>query len=128
MRRQFGRSDIIFIGGLLVVCLFVFVIYKCFFGEAGSEVKITVDGEEYGTYSLYEDKTVSICDESGEVTNTLVISGGKADMTEADCPDKLCVKQKAISAENENIVCLPNRVVVTVTGSQDEDALDGFAQ
>ena len=51
----------------------------------------------------------------------------EADMKEADCPDKLCVHQKAISAENESIVCLPNRVVVTVTNSKKE-GMDGFAQ
>jgi len=56
-----------------------------------------------------------------------VIRDGKADMKEADCPDKLCVHQKAISAENESIVCLPNRVVVTVTNSKKE-GMDGFAQ
>ena len=37
------------------------------------------------------------------------------------------VHQKAISAENESIVCLPNRVVVTVTNSKKE-GMDGFAQ
>lgn len=50
-----------------------------------------------------------------------MIRDGKADMKEADCPDKLCVHQKAISAENESIVCLPNRVVVTVTNSKKKD-------
>ena len=33
--------------------------------------------------------------------------------------------QKAISAENESIVCLPNRVVVTVTNSKKE-GMDGW--
>jgi Holliday junction resolvasome RuvABC DNA-binding subunit len=35
--------------------------------------------------------------------------------------------QRVISAENESIVCLPNRVVVTVTNSKKE-GMDGFAQ
>ena len=59
--------------------------------------------------------------------NVMKTNSTKADMKEADCPDKLCVHQKAISAENESIVCLPNRVVVTVTNSKKE-GMDGFAQ
>ena len=46
----------------------------------------------------------------------LVIKDGKADITEADCPDKLCVHQAPISREGEALVCLPHRVVVTVRG------------
>ena len=42
----------------------------------------------------------------GDVTNTLVIKGGVADMTSADCPDHLCVKQKAISKEGESKMCI----------------------
>jgi hypothetical protein len=33
----------------------------------------------------------------------------------ADCPDKLCVSHREIFREGESIVCLPHRVVVTVT-------------
>ena len=56
-----------------------------------------------------------------------MIKDGKADMIHADCPDKICVHQKAVSAENETIVCLPNKIVVTVTNSN-EEGMDGFAQ
>ena len=35
-------------------------------------------------------------------------------MISADCPDKLCVHQHAISANGETIVCLPNKVVAEV--------------
>ena len=83
--------------------------------------------EQIGTYSLSQPQTVKIKNSKGKTTNVLVIRDGKADMKEADCPDKLCVHQKAISAENESIVCLPNRVVVTVTNSKKE-GMDGFAQ
>ena len=48
-------------------------------------------------------------------------------LTEADCPDKLCVHQKAISKNHEMIVCLPNKVVVEVTGSE-ENGFDSIAR
>ena len=33
-------------------------------------------------------------------------------MTEADCPDHLCMKQKAVDSTGGTIVCLPNKVVI----------------
>ncbi len=49
--------------------------------------------------------------------NILHISGHKADMVYADCPDLICVKARQISRTGESIVCLPHGIVVTVTDS-----------
>ncbi|MDD6444948.1 MAG: NusG domain II-containing protein [Lachnospiraceae bacterium] len=127
MRRQFGKKDVVFIGSLLLLCAIVLLLFRVAFRSEGTKIVITRDGELYGTYSLSESRTISIRDKSGHVTNTLVIKDGKADMIHADCPDKICVHQKAVSAENETIVCLPNKIVVTVTNSN-EEGMDGFAQ
>ena len=54
-----------------------------------------------------------------------VIQNGQAKMEWADCPDQLCVHQKAISRTGESIICLPNQVVVSVQGSK-ESELDGI--
>ena len=40
------------------------------------------------------------------------IKDGKVNMIEADCPDHLCMKQKAITDAGGTIVCLPNKVVI----------------
>ncbi len=73
-----------------------------------------MDGSVYGTLSAWGGQEIPISrtgnDECPEIHD------GKADVTEADCPDKLCVHQKAISKTHETIVCLPNKVVVEVTG------------
>ena len=47
-------------------------------------------------------------------------------MLEADCPDQLLLHQKAISKDKESIICLPNRVVVTVESEQ-KNTLDDVA-
>ena len=120
MHRKFGKKDVIFIGALLGICLIVLGVWYFAGGKQGASVVVTREGEVYGTYSLSQPQTVKIKNSKGKTTNVLVIRDGKADMKEADCPDKLCVHQKAISAENESIVCLPNRVVVTVTNSKKE--------
>ena len=44
-------------------------------------------------------------------------------MTEADCPDQLCVHQKAVDAAGGTIVCLPNKVVIeALSGASFEDS------
>ena len=50
-----------------------------------------------------------------------MIKNGKADMTEADCPDKLCVHQKPVSKNHESIICLPNKVIVEVDSSANSE-------
>ncbi len=53
---------------------------------------------------------------SGSWYNVLLIKDGQASMTEADCPDLICVHHKPVSREGETIVCLPHKLVVEVTG------------
>ena len=42
-------------------------------------------------------------------------------MIDADCPDQLCVNQRAVSADNESIICLPNRVIVEIQSRQESE-------
>ena len=42
-------------------------------------------------------------------TNTVQIENGKVKMAAANCPDQICVHQKAISRNGESIICLPNK-------------------
>lgn len=127
MRRRFGRNDGIFIGVLATICVIVFIVFSVMHRSQGSIIVITRNGELYGTYNLSQNQTIEIENTDHEVTNTLQIKDGVAKMIEADCPDKLCMHQKAISVSKENIVCLPNRIVVTVEADHNE-GLDGFVQ
>lgn len=125
MNRRFGKNDVIFIGFLALFCVAVCVwVYK---GGAveGSYIVITVDGEEYGTYSLLEEQTITIGE--GDTINIIEIKGGKAYMKEASCPDQLCVDQNEISFDKESIICLPNKVVITVISDVESD-LDGIVR
>ena len=70
----------------------------------------------YGEYSLKENRTVQIVTDKGE--NTLCIENGRAYISSADCPDLLCVRQGGIEKDGESIVCLPHRVIVTVSGGE----------
>ena len=112
------KRDIIFFS-VIFICLSGFAAgFYLTHQNAGASVEVTVDGKVYGTYPLDEDDEIPIR-KDGKTTNLLVIKDGKADVTEADCPDKLCVHQKAISKTNETIVCLPDKVVITIENGED---------
>ncbi len=127
MNRRIGKRDIALLIILFVALILVFAGFKLMHQETGAEVVIQVDGVEYGRYSINQDAEIPVTDDDGNETNLLVIKDGKADMTEADCPDQLCVHQKAISHQGETIVCLPNRIVVSVSGGE-ESEIDTVAQ
>lgn len=112
------KRDIIFLGILAAVATALFLWFLLEYRDKGRMVEITVNGEPYGSYSLDEEQEIPI-ETEGSITNVLVIKDEKADMTRADCPDKLCVHQTAVSNAGETIVCLPNKVVVTVIGSKE---------
>lgn len=90
----------------------------------GTEIAVSVDGETYGTYRLFENRTIEIEDRFGY--NRIIIENGSAYMASADCPDKYCMTYKPISKTNENIICLPHRLVVRVTGTKSE--IDAITQ
>ena len=120
MNKRFGRNDIIFLSLLACLCIAVCVIIYAGGMKKGSYITVTIDGKEYGTYSLQENQTIPV---GG---NTIAIKNGKAKMIEADCPDQLCIKQKEVCYDKESVICLPNKVVVTVT-SEEENELDAVA-
>ncbi len=101
---------------LLVIFVIILLVALVFWGKSkadGSEAIVTIDGKEYGRYELSEEQDIPI-QINGQITNHLFIKDGVADMIEANCPDQLCVNMKAISKDQETIVCLPNKVVVEI--------------
>ena len=107
------KNDIIFIA-ILVIFASLAGAFLLIVRKDGAAVSVTVGGEVYAEYSLSEDREVAIA--IGDNLNYLVIKDGMAYMKEASCPDGICVSHKAVSKVGESIVCLPNKVAVTVIG------------
>ena len=106
------KRDIILIASVLLIAAALFLVLELT-KEAGARVVVKVDGQEIAEYSLEKDGTYPL----NGGTNILVIEGGKAYLTDANCPDKLCVHQGKISRTGETITCLPNKLTVTVFGA-----------
>ena len=114
------KRDWILIAVLLAAAAVGLLIVHHMQSGSGSTVTVTVDGEVYGTYDLDEDQTITIDNDYGH--NVIEISGGSVSMTEADCPDLICVHRAKISKDNETIICLPHKLVVEVDSSETADA------
>lgn len=110
------KNDFVLAGLLLMAALAFFLFQRFIFKEKGESVTITQDGTNIGQYSLQENKTIPLESQNGY--NLLVIEDGSARMMEADCPDKLCVKQRRISSAGESLICLPHKLIVTVDGNR----------
>ena len=88
--------------------------------ETGERVVVFIDGERAASYPLSRNGEYSLNDGS----NRLVIEDGRAWIAEADCPDQICVLLGKIDRSGELIVCLPNRLIVTIEGDE-EPQVDG---
>ena len=59
-------------------------------------------------------------------TNTVLLEKDGVLMSKAHCPDKLCVHQGKITKAGESIVCLPNKIMIEISGTKDKvDAVAG---
>lgn len=78
----------------------------------GAWAVVRVDGREVARYSLSQDGVYTL----NGGTNVLTIRNGSAAVTEADCPDKVCVDQGRVHYTGQCITCLPNKLTVTIEG------------
>ncbi len=120
------KNDVILIAGLLLAALAAFggISWYLSAGTQKAEAVVEVDGQEKGRYPLDQDTSVEIQLEDGSY-NLLEIKDGRADITEASCPDKICVDHRPVSRRGESLVCLPNKVVVEIENGQEAE-VDGM--
>ena len=113
------RIDIIIIASLLLLSVLVLLIAQLTRSEGASAV-VTVDGVTVGEYPLSRDGEYTI----NNGTNILTVKGGVAYMSYSSCPDHLCENTGKAKYVGEQIVCLPNKVTVTISGEITDDAVD----
>ncbi len=122
-KTAFKRGDLYLICGCLLAalaCCGLWLLLR----QTGAAVIVEQNGRETARYALKEDRTVRIEGEGGY--NLLVIEGGEVWLSEADCPNRLCVKTGRIRYAGQSIVCLPHRLTVRIAGGASAlDAVTG---
>lgn len=85
----------------------------------GAYAVVYQNGKEIARLELLHDAEMIFPSDDGGY-NAVVIRGGEASVTEADCPDLICKRHAPISRVGESVICLPHRFVVTIEGGADE--------
>ena len=78
--------------------------------------EIVQDGEIVQTVKLTDTADEKIVIE-GAVTNHIEITADGVRFAESNCPDQVCVRSGLLTRAGQSAVCLPNRVIVRVTGA-----------
>ena len=113
------KKIIIIIIAMVLLCVLgvaSFVLLKNI--PSGTVAVISVDGEEYERIDLSrveEPYDLEIATEFGR--NTVHVEPGAISVISASCPDKVCVKQGKLTGGGVPIVCMPNRLVISIEGS-----------
>ena len=139
IRDLIKKADLILLAVLLIAGLAASIVLARS-GKGGGQVTIKSAGKKIGTYSLKENRTLLITkdghifdcdgtDSQGETGyNILQIRDGKADMISADCHNHDCVNHRPISKDDENIICLPHKIVIQIEKEKGDDGYDSLAK
>lgn len=84
---------------------------------------ITLDGAVYKELPLSEhsgtDEIPITTAEGGH--NLIVVKDQSIGITEADCPDKICIQEGFIARPGESVICLPHKLMVEVKAANNEE-------
>lgn len=125
MNKKSYKYDLLIIGSILLVIIAAWLIFHITHDTEGDGTVVVIcDGKEIASYPLAEDAIVSLgIGDTNADYNLLQIKDGYADIIDANCPDGLCVSQRAIHANGESLICLPHQLVILIQ-SEKESGLD----
>ncbi len=91
--------------------------------SAGEKFVVTHDGKIILEGELSKDSEYSINGSLGQMK--LLVKDGKISVVKSNCPRKLCIKRGSISKQGDSIICVPNRVIITIQGKGEIDGVTG---
>ncbi len=107
------KNDLILLIGAIIISVIIILCFVLFLLDGSADVvNVTVDGKKVAIFALDTDVEYLISSADGG-ENLLIIKDGKAFISEANCPDKICVRT-GCAEELKPITCLPNKVVITI--------------
>ena len=117
---KFAKSGDIIVA--VIILLASFLVTSSLTQGGAEYAVIYVDGNEFGRYGLpsNQKQIIDVATEYGY--NKVVIEKDKVWVSETTCKDKLEINAGYINKTGQSLVCLPNRLLVTVEGRTVTDA------
>jgi hypothetical protein len=111
------KYDKILIGIIFLASIVaLYLIQNQTLNSEGQYIVITVDNEIFRTYSIDKKLNEEIEIKTKHGINIVHIEDGCVYMESSTCRDQICVLHGKICRPGEMIVCLPNKIVIEVTG------------
>lgn len=91
--------------------------YHSFGNGEGTVAVISVNGEQWERVDLSKVRKAYDLDITTEYGHNIVhVEHGAISVTEADCPDQICVHQGKLTGSGIPIICMPHRLVIEIEG------------
>ena len=109
MKKHYGKI-LIFI--VILICL-IWIAVSGIGSYKGKYAEISVCGDKLYELDINKSQTMKINGDNGIILE-IKCENGTIKVVSSECPDKICVKKGEISMSNENIVCLPAKIIITI--------------
>lgn len=94
-------------------------------GAEALTVRVTVDSEPVAEYALADyTEPVQVAVDGVSWPLVLELSADGVRVAESDCPGGDCLRTGAIHSAGEQIICLPNKLIVSLEGASNAPASD----
>ena len=123
--KYFTRGDIALIAGLLVLSVASIAGVR-YYTANGKHAVVEVNGRRVLELSLDKNVTHTVTGPLGETV--IVIEDGSVRIADSPCPHHYCIRMGRLRRRGEIAVCVPNRVVVTITGGSEDESFDGITR
>lgn len=124
MRKKFFVPLDIVIYSVIIFCA---VLLFCGFYTKNQGAKVTIfhDGVQIFESSLDEEKKWQW--KVGKDFVKIAIEKGMVRVIDSSCPDQTCVHTGKIEKKGQSIICLPNRILIQISGVVEKKGVDAVA-
>jgi hypothetical protein len=120
MKRSDRITALVILAAIALAAAFWIIMHR----TAGTVAIVQVDGQIVATVDLTsrEPRTLHI---AGLVGPLVIMADGTGSIrvSEATCPDQICVHTVPARSPGDQIICVPNHMAITVRGKGAVDAL-----
>lgn len=107
----------------IAIIVVIFIAWNTFGAKTGEDITavITQNSEVIKEIKLNELQDSEYIYIKGEVNQVILAKKGMIRFLESNCPNQTCVKTGWLTKPGDKAVCIPSKVVITLTGKQEVD-------